>query len=84
MANIKLTKSNYTNNIGSTVVNPYVPVPSKVNALEYGIKTIKGATDLVLDNVLDHSVITYDQANNNFILQTFQVNSVAFVDGGNY
>lgn len=88
MANIKLTKTNLTSNIVSAVVSSYVPTPSKVNALEYGIKTIKGATDLVLNGASDGSVIYFDQANNDFILQkpTFTANNtqVSSVDGGNY
>ena len=73
-------------NIKVTVINPSTPVPSKTNALDYGIKTIKGATDLVLNGAADGSVIYFDKANNDFILQIPSSNNiqVTSVDGGNY
>jgi hypothetical protein len=71
----------------STLVRVAQNSQPRVNSIAYGIKTLLSSTDLIVNNPIDGSVITYNAANNNFFLQpanTLFANYNFIFEGGTY
>jgi hypothetical protein len=71
----------------STLVRVSQNSQPRVNSISYGTKTLLSSTDLLLNNLIDGSVITYNAANNNFFLQPANnlfTNFNFIFDGGTY
>lgn len=54
-----------------------------VQSINYGSKTIKGSSDLVMAGSKDGDVITYDSANNNFVVAPAS-SVIADIDAGTF
>ena len=56
--------------IGTVNVQVNKQQSSTVRSLNYGIRSLKGSTDLSLANVQDNDVIVYQANTNSFVLQS--------------
>jgi hypothetical protein len=56
--------------IGTVNVQVNKQQSSSVRSLNYGIRSLKGSTDLSLANVQDNDVIVYQANTNSFVLQS--------------
>lgn len=54
--------------------------PATVQSITYGTRTLRSATDLTIGNATDGDVITFDAANNSFVVAP--TSAAADIDGG--
>lgn len=57
--------------------------PATVQSINYGSRTLKSATDLSLSGAQQGDVITYDSANNNFVVTSVS-QAITDLDAGTF
>lgn len=69
--------------IGTVNVQVNSQTGGRVSSVNYGIRSLKGSTDLSMVAAADGDVITYNSANNSFAVSPVNV-VITTIDGGGF